>query len=50
MYFEETGFYLNHLTLTVNEPTIAREVNRHFGEQYTRIYIPLAFIIAGSAI
>jgi hypothetical protein len=31
LYDEETGFYLNYLTLSISEPKIAREVKLYLG-------------------
>lgn len=48
LYDEETGFYLNYLTLSISEPAIAREANLHLGQQYTRIFIPVVLILVST--
>lgn len=45
LYDEETGFYLNYLTLSISEPTIAREAQVHLGNQFARVYWPLLISI-----
>ena len=45
LYDEETGYYLNYLTLTISEPTIAKEAQVHLGNQFARVYWPLLLSI-----
>lgn len=47
LYHEETGFYLNYLTLKIEEPSIAKELKEHIVNQFKRIYWPVTiFIVA----
>ena len=48
LYDEETGFYLNYLTLSISEPKIAREVKLYLGMQYQKIFIPIVLMLAGN--
>ena len=32
LYYEETGYYLNYLTLSISEPKIAREARLYSGQ------------------
>jgi hypothetical protein len=40
LYHEETGFLLNYLTLTIDDPSIERELVLHRGAQFKRIVTP----------
>ena len=48
LHDEETGYYLNYLTLSISEPKLAREVKRYLGLQYSKLILPIFLMLAGN--